>query len=44
MKKQIGYIGLGKMGNNMVERLVSHKWNVVAYDANSKLKVKGTKM
>ena len=43
MKKQIGYIGLGKMGNNMVERLVSHKWNVVAYDANSKLKVKGTK-
>lgn len=31
-KKEIGYIGLGKMGRNMVERLVDRKWNVVATD------------
>ncbi|MHB8651824.1 MAG: phosphogluconate dehydrogenase (NAD(+)-dependent, decarboxylating) [Minisyncoccota bacterium] len=32
--KTIGYIGLGKMGRNMVERLLGGKgWGVVAYDA-----------
>lgn len=28
----IGYIGLGKMGRNMVERLTNAGWRVVAYD------------
>ncbi len=32
MKKQIGYIGLGKMGKNMVLRLLEHGWRVVAYN------------
>lgn len=32
MKKEIGYIGLGKMGKNMTARLLEHSWNVVAYD------------
>jgi 6-phosphogluconate dehydrogenase len=32
MKKQIGYIGLGKMGKNMVFRLLKHGWDVVAYN------------
>lgn len=30
--KTIGYIGLGKMGRNMVERLTNAGWRVVAYD------------
>lgn len=30
--KTIGYIGLGKMGRNMVERLTNAEWRVVAYD------------
>ncbi len=30
----IGYIGLGKMGHNMVERLVEKGYRVVAYDVN----------
>lgn len=30
--KQIGYIGLGKMGLNMVRRLRDKKWQVVAYN------------
>lgn len=32
MNKKIGYIGLGKMGKNMVLRLLDHKWNVTAYN------------
>ena len=36
MKKQIGYIGLGKMGSAMALRLKQKNWDVVAYDANSK--------
>lgn len=32
MKKEIGYIGLGKMGKNMVLRLLGKGWNVVAYN------------
>ncbi len=32
---QLGYIGLGKMGINMVERLLEKKYQVVAYDRNS---------
>ncbi len=29
---KIGYIGLGKMGHNMVERLLEKKWEVVAWN------------
>jgi 6-phosphogluconate dehydrogenase len=32
MKKHIGYIGLGKMGGSMVERLVEKNWQVETYD------------
>lgn len=32
MKKEIGYIGLGKMGKNMVFRLIDAGWNIVAYN------------
>lgn len=32
MKKEIGYIGLGKMGKNMVFRLLGSGWNIVAYN------------
>src|SRR3989344_4392605 len=32
MKKQLGYIGLGKMGKNMVLRLLEKGWSVVAYN------------
>jgi len=31
----IGFIGLGKMGEKMVKRLLKNKINVVAYDVNS---------
>lgn len=31
MKKEIGYIGLGKMGKNMVFRMLDKGWKVVAY-------------
>ena len=34
-EKTIGYIGLGKMGANMVERLLDYNWNIVAYDPDS---------
>ena len=33
---KIGFIGLGKMGYNMVENLVEHGHNVIAYDVNTK--------
>lgn len=32
MKKEIGYIGLSKMGKNMVIRLLEKDWSVVAYN------------
>ena len=32
MKKEIGYIGLGKMGKNMVFRLLERGWKVVAFN------------
>ncbi|MBI1833317.1 MAG: glucose-6-phosphate dehydrogenase [Candidatus Andersenbacteria bacterium] len=35
-RKQIGYIGLGKMGASMVERLLEHEWEVVAHDPDKK--------
>ncbi|MDE2399527.1 MAG: decarboxylating 6-phosphogluconate dehydrogenase [Patescibacteria group bacterium] len=35
MKKQIGYIGLGKMGKNMVFRLLQNGWNVIAYNRDT---------
>ncbi|MEC4684514.1 MAG: decarboxylating 6-phosphogluconate dehydrogenase [Nitrospirota bacterium] len=31
--KTLGYIGLGKMGGNMVFRLLEHGWNIAAYDS-----------
>ncbi len=33
--KQIGYVGLGKMGSNMVTRLKQQEWNVVATDPDA---------
>lgn len=35
MKKELGYIGLGKMGFGMVERLLERGYDVVVYDKNS---------
>ena len=35
-KKEIGYIGLGKMGSNMVSRLIDDGGRVVAYDPDEK--------
>ena len=32
MKKQIGYIGLDKMGKGMALRLLEHGWDLVAYN------------
>lgn len=32
INKKIGYIGLGKMGKNMVLRLLEHGWDVTAYN------------
>lgn len=34
MKKQIGYIGLGKMGFSMATRLLEKEYEIVAYDPN----------
>ena len=36
MAKQIGYIGLGKMGMSMVARLKDKKWHVETYDVNGR--------
>jgi len=36
MTKQIGYIGLGKMGMSMVARLNQKGWRVETYDVNGK--------
>lgn len=33
---KIGFVGLGKMGSNMVERLLQHNHQVVAYDLSEK--------
>ncbi len=35
MKKEIGYVGLGKMGKNMVFRLLQKGWKVVAYNTST---------
>ena len=32
MNKQVGFIGIGKVGNVMVKRLLDHGYQVVAYD------------
>lgn len=34
IKKTIGYIGLGKMGKGMAERLLEKGWDVVAYNTS----------
>jgi len=36
MAKHLGYIGLGKMGMNMVARLKEKSWRVETYDVNGK--------
>ena len=38
--KRIAYIGLGKMGLNMVERLLDHEWAVAAYDVDESARKK----
>jgi glucose-6-phosphate 1-dehydrogenase len=38
--KKIGYVGLGKMGANMVERLLDHGWDVTAFDPNAEAREK----
>jgi len=40
MKKEIGFIGLGKMGKPMVARLTSKGWRVLAFDVSLKGNVK----
>jgi 6-phosphogluconate dehydrogenase len=35
MKKQLGYIGLGKMGFNMAARLLGKGYDITAYDRNA---------
>jgi 6-phosphogluconate dehydrogenase len=40
---QIGFIGLGKMGFNLVQNLLAHKHKVVAYDINPEAVEKITK-
>jgi glucose-6-phosphate 1-dehydrogenase len=39
-EKRMGYVGLGKMGMNMVERLLDHGWEVAAYDVNENARKK----
>ena len=34
---KIGMIGLGKMGLNLVQNLIHHQHQVVAYDLNTQL-------
>ena len=45
MKKEMGYVGLGKMGKNMVFRMLDHGWKIVAYnrtqDVVKEVEVKG---
>lgn len=36
MKKEIGLIGLGKMGKNMALRLLERNWRVLAFDIDEK--------
>ncbi|OGZ97921.1 MAG: hypothetical protein A3B34_00285 [Candidatus Sungbacteria bacterium RIFCSPLOWO2_01_FULL_54_21] len=33
-EREVGFVGLGKMGKNMVVRLLEYGWRVVAYDRN----------
>ena len=35
-KKEVGFIGLGKMGMAMVQRLLKKQWRVVVYDSSPK--------
>lgn len=42
-KQKIGFIGLGKMGRNMVERLLKKKWRIVIYDKKGELRKNITK-
>jgi glucose-6-phosphate 1-dehydrogenase len=42
--KAVGYVGLGKMGSNMVARLVEYGWRVVATDYDNSVKSKMKKI
>ena len=35
--KNLGFIGLGKMGGHMASRLKSKGWNVIGFDVDPKL-------
>lgn len=37
LRRQIGYVGLGKMGLSMVERLAERQWSVIAFDADEQV-------
>ena len=43
MKKEIGYIGLGKMGLAQVRRLVDNGWHVVAWNRSEEPRKTATK-
>ena len=43
-KKEIGLIGLGKMGMNMAERLVRRGWTVVAFDLSEEKRKEAERM
>ncbi len=36
LEKRLGFIGLGKMGRNMVARLSEHGWRLLVFDENAK--------
>ena len=42
-EKKIGYIGLGKMGSNMVSRLTDYGWSVLATDPDKVVREKVSK-
>ncbi|QQS61553.1 MAG: decarboxylating 6-phosphogluconate dehydrogenase [Candidatus Moraniibacteriota bacterium] len=44
MKKEIFYIGLGKMGINMATRLVQKDWRVIGYDTSESVRKEGEKI
>ncbi len=44
MKKEIGFIGLGRMGLNMAEHLVEKGYRVVGVDPSEEMRAKATKV
>ena len=35
LERRLGFVGLGKMGRNMVDRLSEHGWRLVVFDRNA---------